>query len=390
MTKNIKIAIVYRVCQRWRAPVFRRLNSLADFEVTVFHSKGIPGTKLVNTDNYDGFRHKELYTFQGSLKSSNRTAPVLICPSLFFHLLKYSPEIIICEGGSNIFNNIFIFIYSKIFRKPVIWWTLGELHDRKFSGLGKVYRALVNYMENSSTALLGYSTVALNYFRKNGFQDSKCFVAVNCVDTDKVFDGMHDFNTGADIIRNEMNLQDSKVVLFVGALLEEKNIDRLINSFGEVLKRQPTCKLVIVGDGPYKSELERLVDKKEISNQVIFTGQVVENVGAYFQLADIFVLPGLGGLAISEALAHGLPVICGRGDGCEEDLVINGKTGYRILSSSNEDIINEITDKILMILEDKSLYEKMSQNAELLIRDKYNINSYIKNVEKAIRYSLGN
>ena len=74
----------------------------------------------------------------------------------------------------------------------------------------------------------------------------------------------------------------------------------------------------------------------------MFAGEVIDDVGAYFIMADIFVLPGLGGLAINQAMAYGLPVVCAEGDGTEKDLVVPGVTGLFFRRDDAPDLTNKI------------------------------------------------
>ena len=79
-------------------------------------------------------------------------------------------------------------------------------------------------------------------------------------------------------------------------------------------------RLVIVGDGPARAEFETLA--RQIYPQAEFTGErQSDELVSYFTQADLFVLPGSGGLAVQEAMTYGLPVIVAEGDGTQHDLV---------------------------------------------------------------------
>lgn len=128
------VVVVYRVCQKWRSPVFARLNSFDDMTVTVVHGEDIKGSKLINDPRPVGFSTVKLRTFCASISVSGRSAVVILYPTLFFNLLKLRPDVLLIEGGSNVVNNIAVYLYSFLKRVPVIWWALGELPDRKHSG----------------------------------------------------------------------------------------------------------------------------------------------------------------------------------------------------------------------------------------------------------------
>jgi glycosyltransferase involved in cell wall biosynthesis len=108
-------------------------------------------------------------------------------------------------------------------------------------------------------------------------------------------------------------------VLFVGRLQARKRIDLLLqacSSLSEAIQPQ----LCITGDGPAREAWIALSER--IYPRAEFTGaRYGAALDETFDRADVFVLPGTGGLAIQQALAHGLPVIVAQGDGTQDDLV---------------------------------------------------------------------
>ena len=127
MPSNLKLVLTYRVLQHWRTPVFRRLATWPGIRFCALHGGDFPGTKAVNGKNLDGFEHRELATIRIDLSRGVDPIPMPICPGLPFHLLRERPDVILAEGGSNLFNNLLVFLYAAITRTPVVWWTLGEL-----------------------------------------------------------------------------------------------------------------------------------------------------------------------------------------------------------------------------------------------------------------------
>ena len=88
---------------------------------------------------------------------------------------------------------------------------------------------------------------------------------------------------------------------------------------------------------------------------------------------------------MSEALANGLPLICGVGDGCEVDFVQNGENGYRIASDVDAEVETFITDHLIEILSDDSKRERMSEAAVDTIKNKWNVHTYIEGIVAAIK-----
>ena len=124
---------------------------------------------------------------------------------------------------------------------------------------------------------------------------------------------------------------DKKVLVTVSRVAVEKNIEEIINYFKLLLEKDSNYRLLIVGDGPDKKNLENLVDKLELNEYVKFTGMIMpDEVYKYYQLGDIFVCASTSesqGLTYVEALASSLPLVC-RKDDCLLDIIETGKNGF--------------------------------------------------------------
>lgn len=378
--KTIKTAVLYRVIQHWRSPIFERINDLPGFSIKVFHGCDFPNTKVLNYAGQKNYPSKQMSSFPLKLKTSNGHAIMPISPILFWELFKYKPDVILCEGASNLPNNIIAYIYAKLFKVKTIQWGLGEIKNRKKSFLRKKMDWLIESMERSSTACLSYSSRGKEYYQRIGVAEPRIFIAVNVIDTDAKLKMLKSIDKAA--IYNNAHQNSDFNVLFVGALTSSKKVDLLINAFANFYKNTSLqTKLTIVGDGPDRKKLEKIAKQTGCHN-IKFTGKVVDNVSEYFLSSDIFVLPGLGGLAISDALLHGLPVICTIGDGCEKDLL---SQGAGIL---DENLDTEKLVKYLhKISSDKNLLSEMKTKAHITIKEHYNINTYIQNVEQCIHYA---
>lgn len=125
--------------------------------------------------------------------------------------------------------------------------------------------------------------------------------------------------------------EDDIVLLNIGRLGNEKNLDELVRFFADVRPNHPKLKFLIVGDGPAREELEKLAHTLDVQEYIIFTGMVApDRVQRYYQLGDIFVSASTSetqGLTYIEAAANGLPLLC-RQDPCLRDVMVQGENGY--------------------------------------------------------------
>ncbi len=118
-----------------------------------------------------------------------------------------------------------------------------------------------------------------------------------------------------DKIKKQLKISKKDfIILFVGRLAEEKNVEFLINSQKEIQKKYKNIKLLIVGDGPDKEKYENYVESLNIKSNIIFTGKVAwDDMPYYYQIANIFATASkteTQGLTIIEAMASNVVPIC--------------------------------------------------------------------------------
>lgn len=153
----------------------------------------------------------------------------------------------------------------------------------------------------------------------------------------------------------------NRVLLFVGRIGQEKNIEFLIRSFRLVQQQVPDTTLVLVGGGPQEQELKELVVSLGLRDKVVFTGTLEKKLVVNCYLgADLFVFASVTetqGLVIGEAKAAGLPVVAIDAFGVKE-MVTHERSGF--LCQLNE---QEFVNRIITLLEDHDLYRQMSATA---------------------------
>jgi glycosyltransferase involved in cell wall biosynthesis len=154
-----------------------------------------------------------------------------------------------------------------------------------------------------------------------------------------------------------------------------KNVDLLLGACAE-LDHQP--RLVIVGDGPEREHLEALAE--EIYPSTEFTGaKHGAELKPYFTEADLFVLPGTGGLAIQEAMSYGLPVIVAQGDGTQDDLV-RDENGWQIPPDDFDALLATMRDA----LSDAARLRKMGEESYRIVKEEINIEKMVETFIRAL------
>ena len=380
-SKKLRVAIIFRVASRYRMPILKRVQESEEFDLCIMHGEDIPNTKFKNTSDFMGIPHVQLKTWFHSLSISGRSVQACFYPSIFQALCRYKPDVILA-GGGNIFNHPLVMLYSKLRKIPLVLWSLGELPNRKHSGLGLVNRFLRDSYLKRADVLLGYSQRAKDYFLEIGCT-SPIFVAVNVVDTQRVFEHIARVGDSYLDTQKELGIVGKQVILFVGAMTKAKQIDRLIYAYAQIKQDHENTVLLLVGDGTEKQNLMDLAAELKCKD-VIFTGRVFDGVSRYFLCGDVFVLPGLGGLALSEAMCHSLPIICGVADGCEEHLVQSGRNGSILQTNT----VEELTETIKGFLNDHENTREMGKESLRIIKEEHNVFGYVNNIEKTLRKAV--
>lgn len=155
------------------------------------------------------------------------------------------------------------------------------------------------------------------------------------------------------------------VLINLGRLGTEKNLEELLQYFTSALKQNPKLMFLIVGDGPDKTRLEELAVELGIDKSVIFVGMVEPSqVQEYYQLADLFVSASTSetqGLTYIEAAANGLPLLC-RKDACLRNVLKDGENGYEYTCCE------EFLDKLAVITGDDKWRVKAGEYSEEIAR----------------------
>ena len=179
-----------------------------------------------------------------------------------------------------------------------------------------------------------YSSRAAEEYSRVGFPDNRLFVLYNAT-----------VSRPTNPEPPARSVATVPSILSIGRLIASKSLDNLIKASAMVAKRGISHRLKIVGDGDQKEFLQELASQLGAPAEFLGrrTGDELNQIGYE---SDLFVLPGLGGLAIQEAMAMGLPVVVTEADGTEKDLVREGVNGW-VVEKENVESLTECLAKAL-------------------------------------------
>ena len=176
------------------------------------------------------------------------------------------------------------------------------------------------------------------------------------------------FAGASPTLSEELNKGQGLLIGTAGRLIPQKGIEYFLMAASEVLKEFPSLLFGIVGEGPHRSTLERLIKDLGIERSVVFTGLRADMPNVYASL-DVFVLPSLEEgmpMTVLEALASGLPVIATK-VGAVTKLVFPNQTGILVRPREAKDL----AAALISLIEDPELRVRLGQNGRSLVRNEY-------------------
>ena len=300
-----RLALQQRVLPAYRAPFFDALAAACSGGLSVFAGQPLPEEHIATLDylqvaTFINARNRHFFNPASSLYQCWQSG-------LVRWLESWQPDALIVEANPRYLNTPRAIHWMHEHSKPVIGWGLGAPPVRgRLSGWRQHSRR--DFLL-SLDALIAYSQRGADEYHRLGFPTNRLFVAPNAAAP----------RPQKAPPERPAEFAGRPGILFVGRLQSRKRIDNLLQACAALPEAlQP--RLWVIGDGPARADFEALA--QEIYPQAEFPGAIFgAELASYFAAADLFVLPGTGGLAVQEAMSHALPVIVAQGDGTQGDLV---------------------------------------------------------------------
>lgn len=269
---------------------------------------------------------------------------------LFILLRKINPEIVI----SNLFFSNTVFRILKLF-----FWKLKIIiiEHNTYIHKTKLQIFLDKILSKITYKIIAVSdTVADFTSRQEKINIDKFQAIFNGVDVEDIFEFTKANSSTIDSIKQKLGFDvNDKIIINVARLTQQKKLDLLIDCFYELNKSKNNCKLIILGDGGLKDELQQKIGNLQLSEKVFLLG-AKQNINDYYMISDLFVLTSeIEGFALVciEAMAFGIPVVSTRVAGPDK-YVKDYNNGF--LADSN---IKDLVEKIIFMfnLRDEEIIE---------------------------------
>jgi glycosyltransferase involved in cell wall biosynthesis len=361
----VRIGIQQRVLPYYRVPFFDALAERCPQGLSVFAGKPRSDEGL-STGAAPLIAHaargRNVHLFKGM---------AYLCwqSGLMDWLSAWQPELLVMEANPRYLQSRRAISWMKSRGRQVIGWGLGSpAPESRFAALRLMFRR--QFIQRFD-ALITYSQSGAQEYASLGFPPEYIFVAPNAVAP----------RPGHSLPDRQPIFSPTPLVLFVGRLQARKQVDTLIRACAQLPPRmQP--RLWIIGDGPLRRELESLAASLYPAASFLGAQHGAELEHAMCQ-ADLFVLPGTGGLAVQQAMSFGLPVIVGRSDGTQGDLV-RPENGWIYAGDGPA----ELADLLQDALNDVKRLRVMGAASYRIVQDEINLEAMVAAFVHAIRKTL--
>ena len=378
--KSSKILFAHHTAMWYRKPFFRELSKLYDVKFLFTNVEGY--NKTYDTDlsqrieGLDGVNYEVVKNYSGIAFGAVKET-----------MGKYD----VFVGGSwdtptDLIETLFYFIIVKIRRKPFILWR--EDWDWKVRSLKRSFvKFMAGFIGRNADAILVPGSKHMEFFTSLGVSSDNIFIMPNVSNIEL---NEKDFQNKENI-RKGLHLENKKVVLYVGRLIDLKGVDYLIKAFYKLHKDRKDVVLLVVGEGPEKSKLEVLAGELGIKDSVIFTGNIDNSLlGGYYLLSNVFVLPSITTyfadacpLVVNEAMYFARPVITSDAVGTTF-MIQDGENGYVV----PERDVDSLCNAIYKIVSDPDLEEKMGNESKKLIEEGFRYKNMVDGFENALKHVM--
>lgn len=280
-------------------------------------------------------------------------------------IAEIKPDVVINAAHSGNWSHWKISTQKNRLGFKLVSWLCGyEFHSGKLKGL------LLDHFIPRYDYHLAYHSNARDYAISHGARADQVTVTHNTINEEKIAT-LPKADARALVVGKHPGIGDRKIILFVGAVLAEKRIEVILQAL-DLMQRKDAV-LVLVGDGEHWPAIRQLCIGRD---DVVLTGSIVDGVSPYFDAAEMYVLPGTGGLGINEAMAHRLPIVSGYADGSADDLVVNGENGFRLRENTPE----ELARKMATILDSPELAAHMGERSREMITGQFAFREFINRI----------
>ena len=310
------------------------------------------------------------YKIKLASNSRQRLTVLIRCYRRMYDIIKQRSFDLVHSNGY--LADILTIPIAKVLGVPCISTCHGFISTNKRLAL---YGTINRFMLRHSSKIIAVSETIKADLVRSGVTESRIKVIPNSIRP-------HDhrfFEQNRKAKRSMLNISEDEFVIgYVGRLSNEKGLRYLIQAISMLNQSDMPLKVLVIGEGPERKELEVLSAKEKVEQKIIFAG-FQNNTESWFPAMDLFVLPSLTEgtpMALLEALACGIPVVASAVGGVPQ-VIDSGNNGLLVSPGRPE----EIKEAVINLYKNNELRTGLSKAAQHIIKSKYNVENWINEVQ---------
>lgn len=315
-------------------------------DVTVYTSNGDGRPIQESKDGYKIVRFRNVLKLMGNS----------INPSLFFRTLNTRNDFDIVHAHSHLFfSTNMCAIVRRLGSSPLVITNHGLISQTVPMWVHRVYiPTIAKWTFRSADRIICYTEKEKSMLIELTIDSNKIAVIHNGIDTNVFVPPNKETNCGQ--------------ILWIGRFIPGKGAEYLIETFSILVREWPDLKLLMIGNGPFKKNIEQKIHELNLSKNIIMKGFVPNSeLPSIYQNSDVFVLPSINeGVprTILEAMACGIPVVC-----TELPQLIDIVKGCGIMVPKRDP--QALAEAVSKIISDKGLSQKLGENGRKNVVDNY-------------------
>ncbi len=371
-TKKNEIAIYATNASQYHVPIYKLLHSDEEVSLTVLYGSDVgieefydeQSSSFINwdIDLSEGYNYK---VFKNLARRNSRNFFRAINFGIIPWLLNHKYDLVLINGY-NTLTSWLVFFTCKLLRIKLVWRGEALVPKNEPPFLLAFLKKIILPFYFSSFNYVFYSCQGNKDYLDQYVRDKNKLKIFPCAVDNKFFSDIKENEyANRKEIRRSLGINDDEiVVLFAARFIKRKRPYDLINAISKIDHSKVT--LLFCGDGPERSEMQRVVESYSIKS--IFTGLLGQKeLARHYMISDLYALLSdydASPKTLNEALNFGLPIIASNMLGNAPDIVIEEKNGFIVEVGDHQQIINRLNYLIKNL---EQMKEKSLKVSELLL-----------------------
>ena len=362
---------------KFRIPLFKSLAEQDNINLKLYYSINDPTLPNVEAEGFNAI-YAPIYKFN----ILNRT--VLWHSPQWSSASSAESDVLVLSWDMHYLSLLPAMLRAKINKVPVILW--GHGYSKKENKVRKYLRELP---AKFASALVFYDYNTANAFIKSGFSKNKVFVAPNSIDQSQIKEATSYWKNHKDELikfQQKWKINPAQSIVYIGRIYSENRLDILIEALPQLIKKKPDVKLILIGKGGEEEiHLKQLADSLKISDYIIWTGAVYDeiDIAKWMLSSTVFCYPENIGLSILHAFGYGLPVIT------SDNILAHNPEIHAFKDRENglffkSGSIRNLSDTINAILDEPDQIALLSKLAIKTVEKDFNILTMVAGFKSAI------